>query len=47
MSENDQKMVVLEPGKPPRFTGSWTFQDFYYLVKFILEMPLVQPEKEV
>lgn len=36
------KSIVYEPGKPPQFGGSWTMADFYALLRFILDMPLIQ-----
>ena len=45
---NTQKSIIIEPGQTPRFTGNWTMADFYALLRFILDMPLIQeqPTKE-
>lgn len=40
------KSIIIEPGKLPRFTGKWTLADFYQLLQWLLNMPLVQETPE-
>lgn len=45
----NEKTIIYEPGKPPRFTGVWTFEDFYILIRWLMGMPLTQeqPQEQV
>ena len=43
---DEVKGIIIEPGQPPRFTGDWSMADFYALLRFILEMPLIRQSKD-
>lgn len=41
METSGDKYVALRPGQPPQIVGSWTLGDFYMLLRWLLELPLV------